>query len=476
MSQGAGMNYRALVGNAAIAFAAQGVSLAVSVTMSLLVPKVLGVATYGYWQLFVFYAGYSGFFHLGLNDGVYLVEGGKTRNEIDKKLINSQFRVALALQLVVGLAISLIGVFVADSSQRGFVMVAFALYTVMLNLSAYFGYVFQAMNETKLFSFMTVLERLAFLVPLLVMVMLKVGSFEPFVIAYLLARACSLIYSFWKARDFLSEGGLSVSESIKAAVASIKVGFSLMAANIASMLILGVARAVVDAAWGIEVFGRVSFSLSMVNFFITFVVQASMVLFPALRQGTAAERKSFYRGVRDMMEVVFPFIYLLYFPMVWALSLWLPQYADSMGYFALLLPVCVFDTKMDICCSTYFKVLRKERTLLKVNVATVVASTILSMMGAFLLESVEAVLVGAVSAIVGRSLWSEHRLNKLMGISGSAVPAEEVLLTISFVILALNEPVWAAVVTYAVLYVVYLIVNRQVARALFQSMVRVFRH
>ena len=104
------MNYRALVGNAAIAFAAQGVSLAVSVTMSLLVPKVLGVATYGYWQLFVFYAGYSGFFHLGLNDGVYLVEGGKTRNEIDKKLINSQFRVALALQLVVGLAISLIGV------------------------------------------------------------------------------------------------------------------------------------------------------------------------------------------------------------------------------------------------------------------------------------------------------------------------------------------------------------------------------
>ena len=63
-----------------------------------------------------------------------------------------------------------------------------------------------------------------------------------------------------------------------------------------------------------------------------------------------------------------------------------------------------------------------------------------------------------------------------MGISGSAVPAEEVLLTISFVILALNEPVWTAVVTYAVLYVVYLIVNRQVARALFQSMVRVFRH
>lgn len=476
MSKGAGMSYRALVGNAAAAFAAQGVSLAVSVAMSLLVPKVLGIATYGYWQLFVFYTGYSGLFHLGLNDGVYLVEGGKTRNEIDKKLINSQFRVALALQLAVGLAISLMGILLADSSQRSFVMVAFALYTVMLNLSAYFGYVFQAMNETKLFSFMTVLERLAFLVPLVIMVVLKVVSFEPFVIAYLMARACSLIYSLWKARDFLAAGSLSVPESIKAAVASVKVGFSLMAANIASMLILGVARAVADVAWGIEVFGRVSFSLSMVNFFITFVVQASMVLFPALRQGTAAERKSFYRGTRDMMEIASPLFYLLYFPMAWALSLWLPQYADSMEYFALLLPVCVFDTKMDICCATYFKVLRKEQTLLKVNVVTVVLSAVLSMMGVFILGSVETVLIGAVTAIVGRSLWSEHQLNELIGVGGSAIPVEEVLLTISFVVLALNESAWIAVAVYVTLYAAYLFVNRRIVCALFQSILRIFRH
>lgn len=120
--------------------------------MSLLVPKVLGVTTYGYWQLFVFYVSYSGFFHLGLNDGVYLIEGGRTRIEIDKKLINSQFIVASVMRLGAGLLISLAGVVFADSSQRRFVLLAFALYTVMLNLSSYFGYVFQAMNETKLYS------------------------------------------------------------------------------------------------------------------------------------------------------------------------------------------------------------------------------------------------------------------------------------------------------------------------------------
>lgn len=470
------MNFRSLLGNAAAAFAAQGVSMLVSIIMSLLVPKVLGVTTYGYWQLFVFYVSYSGFFHLGLNDGVYLIEGGRTRSEIDKKLINSQFFVASVMQLGAGLLISLAGLLLADSSQRCFVLIAFALYTIMLNLSSYFGYVFQAMNETKLYSWMTVLERLTFLIPLLGMIFLGVGSFEPFVIAYLLSRACSLVYSLWKARDFLTAGTLSVLESINVAVDSIKVGFSLMAANIASMFILGVARGMVDAAWGIEVFGRVSFSLSIANFFIAFVSQASMVLFPALRQGSDNERKSFYRGIRDMMEIAFPFIYVLYFPMSWALSLWLPQYAESMGYFALLLPVCVFDSKMDVCCTTYFKVLREERILLKVNIVTVAVSAVLSAAGVYLLGSLEAVLVGAVAAIIGRAVWSELRLNKLMGIGGSLLPVEEILLTICFVILVFYMQPCVALALYIAIYAAYLFINRQTSCALYRSMARALRH
>lgn len=59
---GVGMDYKSLTGNALTAFAAQGVSMLVSVVMSLLVPKFMGVESYGYWQLFIFYVGYSGFF------------------------------------------------------------------------------------------------------------------------------------------------------------------------------------------------------------------------------------------------------------------------------------------------------------------------------------------------------------------------------------------------------------------------------
>lgn len=67
----------AFIKNILYAFLAQGIALFLSVLMSLIVPKILGVEQYSYWQLFIFYTGYVGFFHFGLNDGVYLRLGGQ---------------------------------------------------------------------------------------------------------------------------------------------------------------------------------------------------------------------------------------------------------------------------------------------------------------------------------------------------------------------------------------------------------------
>lgn len=84
-----------LINNIIYAFFAQGVSLLLSVVMSLIVPKVLGVEQFGYWQLFIFYAGYVGFFHFGLNDGIYLKLGGSDYDNLDYNLLGTQFRISI---------------------------------------------------------------------------------------------------------------------------------------------------------------------------------------------------------------------------------------------------------------------------------------------------------------------------------------------------------------------------------------------
>ena len=165
-----------------------------------------------------------------------------------------------------------------------------------------------------------------------------------------------------------------------------------------------------------------------------------------------------------MMDVAFPAVYVLYFPMAWVLSLWLPQYADTMRFFAILLPVCVFDTKMNLCCTTYFKVLREERTLLKVNLCTLAGSVVLCCVGVYIIESLDVVLLSAVACIICRSLWSERYLNAKLGVSTNLASIEEVVLTVAFVALALCAPMCVAVLGYLALYAAYLVFNRHSAR------------
>lgn len=78
-----------IASNVGYAFASQAISLIASFMMSLIVPKVLGVAEYAHWQLFLFYANYVAITLLGVGDGMYLRLGGKRFSEIDGGLFKT---------------------------------------------------------------------------------------------------------------------------------------------------------------------------------------------------------------------------------------------------------------------------------------------------------------------------------------------------------------------------------------------------
>lgn len=455
------MDLRSLARNASVAFAAQGIAMCVSVATTLLVPKVLGVEQFGYWQLFVFYSTYVGFCHLGLNDGVYLVNGGRARGEIDRRSVGSQFVVGTAFQLVLAAVVLVLVATASLSSERSFVLGCVALYMVVKNAALYLGYVFQAMNETRLYSVSCILERLCFAAPLVLMLAFRVRTFEGYVLAYLVASVTQLFFCAWFARDFLRVGLEAPCEALSDAWASVRVGVKLMLANIASQLVLGVARFAIDVEWGIEAFGKLSLAISMVNFFLAFVTQASMVLFPALRQGGESEQKRFYVASRDAMSLVFPMAYLLYFPMRWVLSMWLPAYADSFAFFVWLLPVCVFDSRMNICCTTLFKVRREEGVLLVVNVATVVLSAAGVVVGVWGLRSVYAAIAAATIAIVVRSVVSECLLSGKLGVGSAArLSGGGLAVSLVFVVGASMLGDNLALVVTLTSYLAFLLLNR----------------
>ncbi len=456
------MNIKSLAQNVSVAFLAQGVAMALSVLQTLLVPKLLGTVEYGYWQLFIFYTTYVGLGHLGLNDGVYLIKGGQGRDSIDKRSVNSQFVFGLFFQLVIAFCIIIFALFGPFEADRTFVITCTGIYLVVQNAANFLSYLLQAMNETKLSSYSKIVERLTFLLPLIVLLIVRYKSFKPFVISYILSSFVQFLFCLWFCRDFIVSGFDSFPETVADSWHSVCVGFKLAMANIASQLILGISRFAIDASWGIKTFGELSLALSLVGFFLQFVTQASMVLFPALRQSSSSEVKSFFINARDFMYLFFPVIYLLYFPLVTLLSLWLPAYANSFVFFAFLIPICVFDSKMNICCTTLFKVLRRETDLLRINLLTCFISALFTAFGVYCFHSVFFVIGSVVIALIGRSLIAELFIASELGSQVHSVEfIREVCLTFVFVTCVFVLPMIQALCIYLFAYFCYLFLSRK---------------
>lgn len=341
------MDIKKLSIDIAIAILSQGANALVSALLTLLLPKLLGVEGFGYWQLFIFYASYVGLFHLGLNDGVYLVEGGRGRNEIDKRSINSQFFFGAVIELFFSLALIVFAVFVPLEYDRKIVILATGILVPVCNTATFIGYVHQAMNETKLYSYSVLGESLVLLLGLILLMADGCTDYMTYIELYLIAKIlrllfCAVFLLTFQVRFF------AVKETVRLSIADIRVGVSLMVANIAGSLVVGIARFAIDGNWDIATFSVASLALSITTFFMMFISQASMVLFPSLRQSCDINLGIAFRKMRDGLNLVLPLLLLAFYPAKYFLEIWLPDYQSAIGLFLFVFPLCIFEGKMDI--------------------------------------------------------------------------------------------------------------------------------
>ena len=96
--------------------------------------------------------------------------------------------------------------------------------------------------------------------------------------------------------------------------------------------------------------------------------------------------------------------------------------------FRSLLPLCIFDGKMNLVCATYFKVLRRERFLLLVNLISMALSIVLSIFGAYCLHSIDSIILFMVCSIGVRYFISQIYLEMLLGQEKEQVEARVKLL------------------------------------------------
>lgn len=409
------------------------VGLLVSTIVVLIIPKYIDISQYGYFQLYIFYVGYIGFLNLGWPEGIMLRYGGNKYEELDKKSLKTQIISFTLLSSIIGAAILLISL-INYNNSTSFVFIGTALCIIFYLPRAFMQVLLHMTNRIKEYSIAIIIERISYLLGVIILLMLKVKHYPMYILSEVLGRFLALIYISYNCKDILKSKGNPIKTEIKEIVLNIKIGIKLMIANLAGLFIIGIVRQCIKMKWNIEKFAKVSLTLSISNMMITVIRSISIVLFPFLKRIDEKKLPDLYKQIRNLLITFLFSILIFYYPAKEILLIWLPKYADSFYYMALLFPMCIYECKNCLLIETYMKTLRMEKDLLIINIISVILSLLLSIINIYILENLDLSVLTILILVAFRCICSEIILAKRINIKIYKDIILELIVVTSFVI------------------------------------------
>ena len=458
--------------NVILSIAAQVISLAVSFVMGLIVPKFIDEYSYAYWQMYIMYAGYVGVLHFGLLDGLVLRYGAYDYDELDKKRIRSQFQILLLMTTVIAVALAGISVGVMRDAER-IIFVLVAVSIVLKNVSTYNSYIFQITNRINRYVIITIAQRIVYGITVVILLACRVTDFYWFCIADILGDCVGISIGIALNRGGVYFGkSLPVKDALGEFRSNLSAGIILMLANWSSILLVSSARMVIEWRWGELVFGKVSFAFSLTNIFLTFVTAISVVLFPSLKRIEGEKLPQMYKDIRELISPLLFLALMLFFPGSWIVEMWLPNYAVSLEYLAILLPIIIFSSKVSLLTNNYLKVYRKEKSMLIVNLISVAVGFGLFALCAYVFDHLIALLVCVVFVMMLNSILSEIVVMRVIRVRIIKEFIYEAALTVGFILIASYLNLLWGFLAYLCLYLLYCACNFKAIAALCK---RIFR-
>lgn len=385
------------------AFLAQGVLFLSSCVTNLILPKYLGVAAYSYWQLFIFYANFIPLLALGVNDGIYLRYGGEKFETLSFSTIASQFIIGLLYQIALYLILAGLCFVTIDDFERLHIVMYVGVYFFLFTIHNFWGYLFQATNHTAVYSQSLLVGTIVYLFLQTVSILLNVSNYYIYILLYISVYFIAGTFLLLKIRPYLKNISVNLKKYFKDLIITVRFGIPLMFSNVCSMLVVGIARQLIDIKWGLIVFGKISFSLTLINFFLSFIGQISLVMFPRLRRIKEDSRNEFMK-LYYISPIFISGLYMLYYPLQYVLNLWLPMYKESITWLIYLMPLCFFDCKMNLIGNTFLKVFMKQKYLLKLNIFSLCIAFLIGIVDVFFINSLIFMIYGIVISIAVRSV------------------------------------------------------------------------
>ena len=444
-----------IVTNAKIAIFSQLAILLIGFVKSLVIPGLLSVEDYGYWQIYLLYLPYIGLFYWGFNDGIYLKYGGYKFRELPSGKIRSSIRYFFLMLLIESIILFLISPFFFSTIEYK-IMQYVVLNICVQGIYGTIIYILQITNQIKEFSFFSVIDKILFVLYLLSFLFVKSQSYINLIRADLGSRIIVTIIMIFRNKVLFIGSVESAKNGLIEFISNIRTGISLMFASFISLLFSGAGRIFIANTTEISKYAYYSFGMSLINLLLVCFSSISTVLYPILKRMNS---KSYARQY-DLLTYYFEILcviglmgyYICYFFVVFIYK----NYSPVLEYLNLLFILAIFQGRITLLNNTFYKVLRREKKMLFDNFL----SLSLFLGACFLFcDTVYKIAITTCIIMAHRSIDTELYFRKKMNILNNN-RFKYLSMTIFFFFFSSILPVPLGLSIYFIFVISYLVLNK----------------
>ncbi len=380
------------------------ISLALSMMTSFILPLFISVEQYGYWQLFILYTGYVGFFVLGFNDGIQLNYATYTYNKETAAIFRSFKKFIFLMTSIESVLLLFVAFYIYQSKVADLKVALMVIMNIIPTaLIGMFIYMNQSTLRFKEYAWCNIFDKIIFAILMALLLCLQSQSAFPYICAYTLSRYSVIIYCYYSSKDVFCAKKIPLRLLRKDIICNFRNGFPLMIAVIlGGPTIIVASRFLIEAKYGIDTFSSYSFALHTLIIAGQFIASVSTVFYPILKRCPRESLGEMYLSF-DKISTLAGFILLIsYFPAAYIVNTFYIKYSTILSYLYILYPLFIYQCKVNVLVTNMYKVKNQPIKLICVNGLGITINIIAIYAAYSLFNSVFAI---ALATVIGYMLW-----------------------------------------------------------------------
>jgi O-antigen/teichoic acid export membrane protein len=382
-----------------------------NVLLVFLIPRLVGVEDFGYWRLFLLYAGFVGFLHMGLAEGTLLRWAGRPLEEFRHEVATSikfMFWQHLALVVPACLIVALL-----VPSPMGLIVIAVLMFALIMNLAALLQCGLQGARQFKPVALATASPVGVFVLIAFLWHLRAVPSFRGLIVLYCASWAFVLIYLWIRVRP--QQGAYGLVPAWPFGKECILLGWPIVLANCGLGLVQSADRIVVSSALPIRDFAQYSLASSMMFVPVTAIAAVYRVFFSHVAAVEHEGRARVYGHASKFLLIAWSLLLPYFFVLEVFVRRFLPMYPAALPVAGILLVGVIFLAGIQILHMSFAYLYGRQRQFLSLTIGALLVSFSVALVMTVWLHSLVAVALGQVAALALWWFMNEWNLRETSG-------------------------------------------------------------